>query len=158
MALGICGPLALFVVVNMWGAVSGGHFNPAVTLGVFVREKKWSKNAFFAVVIICSQIAGALVGMLLATVVMRIEEDGEFIMVKDKIPLLLPSKITRDDIEAGTGTAKDVTEYFSTTWMEIVCTFVFVLFILQVTGKRTMAPDLGVWGVAAICLNLLALC
>lgn len=38
------------------------------------------------------------------------------------------------------------------------CTFVFVLFILHVTGKHTAGPDLGVWGVPAICLVLWGLC
>ena len=42
--------------------------------------------------------------------------------------------------------------------MEMVVTFVFVLFILHVTGKRTMGPDMGVYGVPAICLVLWALC
>lgn len=39
----------------------------------------------------------------------------------------------------------------------MVCTFVFVLFILYVTGKRTQATDLGSFGPFAICLNLWAL-
>ena len=42
--------------------------------------------------------------------------------------------------------------------MEIICTFVFVLFILHATGKQTVGPDMGVWGVPAICLVLWALC
>ena len=41
--------------------------------------------------------------------------------------------------------------------MEIVCTFIFVLFILFVTGKRTQVADLGSFGIPAICLTLWAL-
>ena len=41
--------------------------------------------------------------------------------------------------------------------MEILPTFVFVLFILYVTGKKTAAPDLGTFGVFGICLNLWAI-
>ena len=43
-------------------------------------------------------------------------------------------------------------------WTEVVGTFVFVLFILQVTGKKTAPPDLGTFGVFGIVLNLWALC
>ena len=51
---GIAGPLALFSVINIFGGVSGGHFNPAVTLGVYIREAKWAKNFLFMLIIIAS--------------------------------------------------------------------------------------------------------
>ena len=51
---GIVGPLTLFAIVNIYGGVSGGHFNPAVTIGVFVREEKKSENFLFMIMIICS--------------------------------------------------------------------------------------------------------
>ena len=35
---GISGPLALFVMINIFGGVSGGHFNPAVSLGIYTRS------------------------------------------------------------------------------------------------------------------------
>lgn len=63
---GISGPLALFVSINIFGGVSGGHFNPAVTLGVYVRECKFKENLKFMWMIIGSQCAGALLGMLLS--------------------------------------------------------------------------------------------
>ena len=75
---GITGPLALFAVVNIFGGISGGHFNPAVTLGVYVREAKWEKNFIMMVTIILSQICGAIVGMLIAGQVLQIEKDGEY--------------------------------------------------------------------------------
>ncbi len=51
---GIAGPLALFVMINIFGAVSGGHFNPAVTTGVFIRERKFAENAGFYILIVLS--------------------------------------------------------------------------------------------------------
>ena len=69
---GITGPLALFAVINIFGGVSGGHFNPAVTLGVYVREQKWAENFIFMVMIIASQCGGALAGMLLSYLVLRV--------------------------------------------------------------------------------------
>ena len=75
---GIAGPLALFVVVNIFGGVSGGHFNPAVTLGVYVREAKWAENFIFMLMILTSQLGGALIGMLLASTVLRVQKDGDW--------------------------------------------------------------------------------
>ena len=147
---GIVGPLALFAVVNIFGGVSGGHFNPAVTLGVYIREKKVS-NCPFMLAIMGSQVAGALVGMFLAYFVLRNNENGEFIVPPQSVPLLLPSTITRESIDNNTFV---LNESFVTVYMSVICTFIFVFFILHVTGKHTGAPDLGVWGVPAICLVL----
>ena len=69
---GIAGPLALFAIINIFGGVSGGHFNPAVTLGVYIREAKWAENFLFTIMIIASQILGSLVGGLLAYIVLRV--------------------------------------------------------------------------------------
>lgn len=55
---------ALMCVVYMGGHISGGHYNPAVTLAVFLRGKIELDDALQYVV---SQLAGAAVGALLAT-------------------------------------------------------------------------------------------
>ena len=90
---GIAGPLALFSIVSIFGAVSGGHFNPAVTLGVYIRESKYAENFLFMIMIIVSQISGALVGMLLTYMVLRVEKDGDYIVQDKNVPLLLPSTV-----------------------------------------------------------------
>ena len=53
--------------IIMFGAMSGGHFNPAVTICVFISEgaQKMMNNALFMVMIITSQFAGAALGIVL---------------------------------------------------------------------------------------------
>ena len=53
--------LTVFTSICLFGPVSGGHFNPAVTLGVFIREFKIS-NALFMLKIWFSQLLGAILG------------------------------------------------------------------------------------------------
>ena len=53
--------MALFIAILIFGEVSGGHFNPATTLGVLIREQKFS-NIPFAFYLILSQVFGAFLG------------------------------------------------------------------------------------------------
>jgi len=62
-------PLALFAMIIIFGGITGGHFNPAVTLGVFVAEcssEKFKANLPTAVLVSLGQLIGALLGMLMA--------------------------------------------------------------------------------------------
>ncbi len=53
----------LFVLISVFGPVSGAHFNPAVTAALFMTRRISSGNAGFYLL---AQIAGALLGVLLA--------------------------------------------------------------------------------------------
>src|SRR5215212_2164080 len=52
---------ALMIMVYAGGHISGGHYNPAVTLAVFLRGKIDAMNA---VIYIVAQILGAVVAAL----------------------------------------------------------------------------------------------
>jgi glycerol uptake facilitator-like aquaporin len=54
--------LVLAIMISNLGHISGGHFNPAVTIGVWVVGKIESARAL---VYIGSQLAGATIGALL---------------------------------------------------------------------------------------------
>ena len=95
-AWGITGPLALFAAINIFGGISGGHFNPAVTLGVFFRDLNLTKNFIFMCMIICSQLAGAFVGMLLGIIPIRQVINGEYVISESQVPLLLPTPVSED--------------------------------------------------------------
>lgn len=51
----------------MFGQVSGGHFNPAVTIAVLIKETQTNgnmcQNLIMAVLVISSQLIGATVGV-----------------------------------------------------------------------------------------------
>jgi len=48
--------LTLFLLAFSLGPISGGHFNPAVTVAVFIKEgkKNYSNNILYAIQIIMS--------------------------------------------------------------------------------------------------------
>ncbi len=51
----VAAALGLFAMIVIFGSVTGGHFNPAVTIGVFMWQLAKSnpiKNILFAIVII----------------------------------------------------------------------------------------------------------
>lgn len=54
--------LAIAVMVSALGHVSGGHFNPAVTVGVWIAQKIKSADAIFYII---AQVAGGAFGALL---------------------------------------------------------------------------------------------
>jgi len=71
-------PLALFAVILMFGGITGGHFNPAVTLGVFFEQRNYMKNLSFALLIMVSQLVGALLGMSLAMFTLSAKINGKW--------------------------------------------------------------------------------
>ena len=50
--------------------LSGGHFNPTITLGVYISEKKFGSQVITMLSMIVAQFAGAIFGILLAFLVL----------------------------------------------------------------------------------------
>lgn len=71
---GIGASLALIVMVYAGGHISGAHYNPAVTLSVWVRGKIDVKDIF---PYWASQIAGSLVAALIVAYVFEVKATGE---------------------------------------------------------------------------------
>ena len=69
--------------------MTGGHFNPGVTLGVTVWQlmRNPLKNILFAAMIIVAECAGAIVGGLLSYYILSV--DGE--VPEDNVAILAPS-------------------------------------------------------------------
>lgn len=121
--------LSIAVGIAAVGHISGGHFNPAVTLGLAVAGRT---NWRLVPAYIVSQIVGGLVGTLLLWVTVRTlpnlsKVETIFTQLSNGVDDLSPSKFP---MSGG-------------ILAEIVATAVFVAIILFVTSKRAvkgMAP------------------
>ena len=56
-------PFSLFASVVIFGDITGGHFNPAVTLGVFTSLGEYGKNFMFCILIMLAQFCGGMAAM-----------------------------------------------------------------------------------------------
>jgi glycerol uptake facilitator-like aquaporin len=70
LAVVMTGGNALYVCFTLWailmisGGITGGHFNPAVSTGVFIWQRKYDEHFALYSAVVASQFAGALLGMM----------------------------------------------------------------------------------------------
>jgi len=119
--IGLVHTFILFGLVVIFGAVSGGHFNPAVTIAVWIMRRI---EAVDALVYILAQLSGAVLGALLTKALLLDEgRAGDYGAVK--VSGLLGSP-------------------FQGAVVEAIGTFVLVLVILvavfSVRGAKDWAP------------------
>ncbi len=53
-------PFSLLASIVLFGDITGGHYNPAVTIGVFTSLGNYGKNLGFCLLIILSQFLGGM--------------------------------------------------------------------------------------------------
>lgn len=141
-------PFSLLAPVVIWGDITGGHFNPAVTIGVFVTLGEYSKNFMFMMLIIFAQIIGGLAAMGLFWLGQCDKHDP----VIGQLAPLNPVSGTIDNV-SNTG---EFTMDLNVVINETVCTFIFVSVILMVKGKHTAGDRKGIG--AAMCVVVTLLC
>ena len=123
-------------MIYIFGRVSGAHFNPAISLALFIRQKL---TAMELGLYIAAQIVGSFIACLLFVLVHR----GSF------------TEFAGNEIQWGVYDAdgKDGWSYVGALIMEIILTFILIMFILASCEKDNyLGPSLGL----AFSLTLLA--
>ena len=115
--------LALSIVISAFGAISGGHINPAVTVGLLVAGKIKVKDAGLYII---AQLIGAVCAGL---VLMNVFPVTAWQAVNLGTPDLAP------DVTWGTG-----------VFLEIVMTF-FLVIAVFLTAVDPRAPKIGGFGI-----------
>jgi len=139
--------MVLFCNIMMFGSMSGGHFNPAVTLSVLVRSgPNIPYNLPIALLMIGSQLAGASLGVLIVRFTIQEGTSGETkgFILGDNYAILCPADPTTMIDGANTEIQKCNSQMAGAALiMEIVCTFVFTSVInnvIHLNGSEESAP------------------
>lgn len=127
----------LFVGIIMSAKVSGGMFNPAVTIAVYTADGTFLKNVVLIVMIVVSQIIGAYFGIIYA----------HFCMGQ-------PAFLCPYDQATGCLTYDSFGRVFL---LEFWCTFFFCMVILCQIHSKTQESKDGILQAAAIAFTLLAM-
>lgn len=117
--------LILVSALSLYDRVSGGHFNPALTIGVFIKEGKVANLLLFAMIIV-SQILGATLGVFVAYGCQYLNKDSNTLV--PGIAVLCPNQLLSKDL----CTLTDGKAAISCLIAETTATFVLVSVILGV--------------------------
>jgi glycerol uptake facilitator-like aquaporin len=55
----------VFALILISGPITGAHFNPAVTMGVYISNKDWREDATFCLMIMVAEFIGGIWGVCL---------------------------------------------------------------------------------------------
>jgi len=121
------GAMMYFILYQLFGDISGAHFNPAVTLAVLFKEgsANWMRNFTFAIMLIICQGIGGLIGTGIAAGGFSYAKQSEAKKISEKaygIPQLCPSNGCNDSGEL----------MLKVFICEAICTFLFISYVLMV--------------------------
>jgi glycerol uptake facilitator-like aquaporin len=80
---GLAGGFVLFAMIESLGKISGGHFNPAITIAMIVSKDISAKNGVFYII---AQILGGLVAAVLMLVTFYSGSGDIFVGILDQTP------------------------------------------------------------------------
>ena len=137
----------LFACLLIGGPITGAHYNPAVTIGVFITNKHWKEDFAMFAVMISAQFVGSVMGVFLVWVSL-INKTGLVPVTRESIPTsemveLLPLVPTQ------TG--------WNCFQIELICTFTFVMINLLVKTQKTSPTSDGFLSCLGVAFTLLAM-
>jgi aquaporin Z len=146
-------PAILFIMLILGGSVSGGHVNPAVTLGVFINEWKLGQDAVLCLMIWIAQFSGAVAGAALGWLTEGVFTDGYGSkygtdMYASWVPMVYPTNPTT----GGVATSDMSVQTFFT---QAFLTFIFVFTILIVKSPETAPTDVPALGAGLVSTALM---
>lgn len=147
---GVAAAATLCICIYAMGHVSGAHFNPAVSTGVFLRGRMTKQEL---VEYIIAQFAGAVVAWLIYLVL-----KDAFAAPADQMKDMLEAKakvaVAAKEAGKSVGPEPEKVMFLSALIAEFLFTFLLVFTVLQVATTKTLAKN-GFYG-AAIGLCVLA--
>lgn len=136
-------------IVVLLGPVSGSHFNPAVTLGVYFHESTEKiKNLPFLIMIIVSQIIGGTIGVLIVALAIYRDPITHYLPLYG-VATLCPAHVKKD-------TLCEAENWFQPFIVETVVTFVFVNLILNLKFQNGNTDILNAFSVAFCLFGMIA--
>ena len=150
--------------------VSGGHFNPAISVGMFVANKQFGQDLFPLLLMVGAQFAGAFFGILLgffAVIASEYQSEqtdvgySKHANVPDSwvsFTAFLPLQANRKDYDTGISYDSDKDEYLNDDWTRdwqcfwaiLMCSIILVLTFISIKHKDTQLTDNGLIQILAI--------
>lgn len=125
-AIGLSFAIAIIAMVYAFGRISGGHFNPAVSVGAAISGRiSWKDAGLYS----AAQVAGGFIGGLFLAVVYVAGDIGY--------------SFGDDDLGANFFGDRGGIDVLGALLIEVVLTALFLLVILAVTDERNEHPALA---------------
>ena len=134
---------AFAFAIILFGEVSGGHFNPAITVAMlFVRSKNEVKegrpltaNLLRAFLMIFSQIIGGFIGAFLSLTMFPLDF-SHFLTARWAITTYVPFTVDEARVRGGKELDLNNKWFWRAAYVEILLTFVFVMLYIQIWKKN----------------------
>lgn len=155
--------LTVLALIICCAQISGAHFNPCVTIGVYVFNRKWKKDLTMFILVLVAEFTGAFLGVFWTWLVVmpshitNLDVDDRSIPLAWLVPLC-PVGVNKDGtIESPCDTQlnRDRSAFF----FQFFGSFIFVFLIMIVKSKPSFISGdnfLGAFVVATTLLSQIA--
>jgi len=136
----------IFACLLIGGPITGAHYNPSVTVGVYLTNMKFREDLPMFLVMLAAQVVGGILGVMLvwaSLVNNNASSHTNAGVPTSEVALLLPN-------------APNVSQV-NTYMIEMVCTFVFVMINLVFKIGKTSPTKESFLSCLAVALTLLAM-